>query len=311
MAWKKNSSPGAWGQVAEVAGSQLGVVSGEQLREIGLPDSSIDDAVARGHLHPVFRSVFGVGHGPLSVHARLLAATLACGDGSVVSHGTAAWLLGLREWKPLDVDVIAPVERGRKIRGVRRRFVPPPEPHEIEMHAGVPTTNPSRTIVDNAGILGRKSMSEMIEQAAALQVLNIPRIDAILDGPPRRGARMLLSLLEPWRRYKPGIRLRSRMEAKLLPLLTRFALPIPECNATLRFAGEVFEVDFLWRRAKVIVETDGGKHHDNPMAGKRDSHRNRVFARSGYFIPRFGWEDLRDRPDAVMAELAALLSAAT
>jgi very-short-patch-repair endonuclease len=236
---------------------------------------------------------------------------MACGKGSVVSHGTAAWLWNLRDWKPLDVDVIAPVEGGRKIRGVRRRFAPPPGPSEIEVQGGVPTTNPSRTIVDNAGILGRGTMSEVIEEAAALARLDIPRIDAILDGPPRRGARMLLRLLEPWRRYKPGIHLRSRMEAKLLPLLTRHGLPIPECNVTVRLTGEAFEVDFLWRRAKVVVETDGGKHHDNPMAGERDSHRNRVFAKSGYFIPRLGWEDLRDRPDAVMAELCALLSAST
>ncbi len=98
------------------------------------------------------------------------------------------------------------------------------------------------------------------------------------------------------------------MEAKLLPLLTRAGLPIPECNATLGVVGKRFEVDFLWRRAKLVVETDGGAFHDNPAAGKRDSERNRALTKAGYFIPRLGWEDLRDRPDAVMAELAALLS---
>jgi very-short-patch-repair endonuclease len=294
--------------VAAVAETQLGVISRQQLREQGLSDTGIAEAVARGNLHPIFHSVFGVGHGPLTIHARLLSATMACGNGSVVSHGTAGWLLALRDRRPLDVDVIAPVESGRKIRGVRRRFVPPPGPQEVEVRAGVPTTDASRTIVDNAGILGRQALSDLIEEAAARRVLNIPRIDAILDGPPRRGARNLLRQLEPWRRYKPGIHLRSRMEAKLLPLLTRAGLPVPECNTKLRIGGSRFEIDFLWRKAKLVVETDGGRTHDNPRAGARDSKRNRALASSGYHVRRIGWEEFRDRPDAVMAELRPLLS---
>jgi Protein of unknown function (DUF559) len=308
MADIRNSSRGVWWRVAAIAEMQLGVISRQQLREKGLSDTGIAEAVARGRLHPIFHSVFGVGHGPLTVHARLLAATIACGNGSVVSHGTSAWLLGLREWRPLDVDVIAPVESGRKIRGVRRRFVPPPGPDEIEVRAGVPTTNPSRTIVDNAGTLSRVALGDLIEEAAARRALNISQIDAILDGPPRRGARNLLRQLEPWRRYKPGIHLRSRMEAKLLPLLTRAGLPVPECNVRLGFGGKRLELDFLWRKAKLVVETDGGRTHDNPRAGARDSERNRALISRGYHVRRIGWEELRDRPDAVMTELRTLLS---
>lgn len=72
----------------------------------------------------MFHGVFAVGHEHLTANARLLAATMACGQGSVVSHGTAAWMLGLSSWRPSLIDVIAPVEAGRKIAGIRRRFVP-------------------------------------------------------------------------------------------------------------------------------------------------------------------------------------------
>jgi hypothetical protein len=308
MVGKRNGSQGVWWQVARVARTQLGVISRQQLRELGFSDSSIDDAAARGHLHPVFRSVFGVGYGPLGIHARLLAATIACGEGSVVSHGTAAWLLRLRDRRPYDVDVIAPVESGRKIGGVRRRFVPPPSPSEIEVRAGVPTTNPSRTLVDNAGSLRGREMEALIEEAAVLGVLDLPAIDSILDGPARRGARRLLRLLEPWRRYEEGIVIRSRLEAKLLPLLTGYGLPVPETNAGVRLEGKRYEIDFLWRSQRVAVEADSRRHHDNPAAGARDSQRNRVLIRSGYAVLRLGWEDLRDRPAAAMAELRTLLS---
>jgi very-short-patch-repair endonuclease len=53
-----------------------------------------------------------------------------------------------------------------------------------------------------------------------------------------------------------------------------------------------------------VVETDGGRYHDNPAAGSRDSDRNHALAGAGYLIPRLGWEDLRDRPDPTMVEIA-------
>lgn len=307
MTYKRNSPTGAWAAAARLAKRQLGLISRQQLRDFGIPDASIADAVTRGRLHPVFRAVFAVGHGYLTPHARLLAATVACGKGSVVSHGTAAWLWGLQDRVPRQLDVIAPVESGRKIRGIKRRFVPPPRRSEMELRGRVPTTNAARTIVDNAGMLGTGPLGDLIEQAAVVGILNVPRIDLVLDGPPRRGAKKLLRMLEPWRRYKPGIHIRSRLEAKLLPLLTLHGVPIPETNRTIVLAGKKFEIDFLWQRQRLVVETDGGNVHDNPAAGGRDSRRNRALMEAGYRVVRLGWEDLRDRPDAAMAELTALL----
>jgi very-short-patch-repair endonuclease len=277
-----------------------------QLREAGITDASIDRAVAAGRLHPVFHGVYSVGHRFLTPPGRLLAATLACGPGSVVSHGTAAWLLGLSAPRPDRIDVIAPIEAGRKIAGIRRRFVPLPSGREIWRRAGVPVTSPARTIVDCAGSdpLG---IAAMIEQASVLRLLDIAAIDRVLDGPRRQGAKRLRRAIEPWRRYKPGIKIRSRMEAKLLPLLSEAALPIPETNVRLRIGDRTYEVDFLWRRQKLVVETDGGRFHDNPAAGARDSDCNHALTGAGYRLPRLGWEDLRDRPEATMQELANLL----
>jgi very-short-patch-repair endonuclease/predicted transcriptional regulator of viral defense system len=298
-----NSARRGWGRAAQIAEAQAGLVTLRQLREAQIPDSTVFEAVASGRLHPIFHGVYCVGHRYLTPQGRLLAATMACGDGTVVSHGTAAWLYGLSQWKPDEIDVIALVEAGRKIAGIRRRFVPLPEGREVWRRSGVPVTSPARTIVDCAGS-DPKGVAGMVEQAAVLGLLDAGAIDRVLDGPRRRGARHLRRVLEPWRRYRPGIKLRSRMEAKLLPLLSEAALPIPQTNAKLRVGGKTYEVDFLWRAQKVVVETDGGRFHDNPAAGSRDSERNRALASAGFLVSRLGWEDLRDRPGGTMAELA-------
>jgi very-short-patch-repair endonuclease len=176
------------------------------------------------------------------------------------------------------------------------------------LKSGIPCTTPSRTVVDVAGLVGPKLLAGMVEQAAVLRVLNVSGIDEILSESRRRGTKKLNGVLEPWRRYSPRVRLRSRMEAKMLPLLTHHSLPIPECNEKLKIGRETFEVDFLWREQRVVVETDGGRYHDNPVAQARDGHRNRALARAGYRVPRIGWEELRDEPNRTIAEICRFLT---
>jgi hypothetical protein len=82
--------------IAELANRGHGVVSRAQLTELGLGRGAIEDRVARGSLHPVYRGVYAVGHGLLSRHGRWMAAVLAAGPDAVLSHRSAAELWGIR-----------------------------------------------------------------------------------------------------------------------------------------------------------------------------------------------------------------------
>ena len=61
-------------------------------------------------------------------------------------------------------------------------------------------------------------------------------------------------------------------------------------------------------RERLVVETDGGAFHDNPAAGAGTVIATTRSSIAGYRIPRLGWEDLRDRPDQTMTEIARLLT---
>jgi len=297
--------------VAKLADRQHGVVARRQLRTHGLTSGAINHAVATGRLYRVFRGVFGVGHRPLGPHGRMFAATLACGDGSVLSHRSAAWLLGIWERQPSPIEVIAPVQAGRQIPGIHRRHTPLPPLSDGWTEYGIPCTGPSRTIIDLAGFESERSLRRAIEQAAVLRMLDVAEIDAILDtGRRRRNSRRLRLILDNWRRYSPETRLRSPLEAKLLPLLSRRDIPPPQCNAKLKVGNESFEVDFLWRAQRFVIETDGRRYHGNPEARKRDRHRDRVLAATGYRVWRLTWDDLEKRPEATMNELVRRLNGA-
>lgn len=297
----------AWLAAAELARDQHGIVAHRQLLALGLARRTIARAIELGRLYPVLRGVYGLGHQPSGRHPELRAATLACGEGSLVSHGTAAALLGFWRNPPPRIDVIAPLEAGRKIAAIRRRHVPFPRSGEAWLYEGVPCTTPARTIVDVAGLGKEALLRRTIEEAAVRRMLSVPQIDAVLDGPSRRGARTLLRLLGPWRRYREGMTIRSRQEAKLLPLLSEHGLPVPQVNEKLMIGPESFEVDFLWRPVRLVVETDSHRFHDNPEAMARDRHRDRVLRGAGFRVWRIRWDDLTQRSESTLAELSRLI----
>lgn len=83
-------------RVAQLAATQWSVLSLAELRECGLSPTAVRHRVWRGWLHPVHRGVCGVGHPPLTLEARFLAAVKACGPRAVLSHYAGGCALGLR-----------------------------------------------------------------------------------------------------------------------------------------------------------------------------------------------------------------------
>lgn len=100
----------------------------------------------------------------------------------------------------------------------------------------------------------------------------------------------------------PGL-LRSELEAWFHDLVSAARLPAPDVN--VRALG--FEVDFLWRSAHVVVETDGFAPHRSRRSFERDRERDAVLTAAGYRVMRVTWRKLRDDPGHVLTRLVQLL----
>jgi predicted transcriptional regulator of viral defense system len=108
----KSSTAGQ--QLARLAYRQHGVVSIRQLRRLGCSHKSVGRALAVGRLHRLHHGVYAVGHTNLSLHGRCLAAVLASGPGSLLSHYSAGWSLGLIATRPIPIHVTTPVPRKQR-----------------------------------------------------------------------------------------------------------------------------------------------------------------------------------------------------
>jgi len=276
-------------------------------------EGAIAHAVRAGRLHRVFRGAYALGTPLMSERGRLCAALLACGTGAVVSHRSAAALLGLVDKGPVVIDVIAPGTHGRTIDGIHLHRVRAPRRQEVGSVDGIPCTSPARTLVDLAGVSSTWTLRSAFERAAQRQRLDIAAIDAAAD-PGRRGVRSLLALIDEWRsaaRIAKRGRLKSPLEAKVLPLLVRRNLPTPLPNAPVAIENGRIEVDFLWPDHRLIVEADSRDYHSTPVAFERDRWRDRELMRAGYSTLRVTNRQAEREASAIADAITAQLRPAS
>lgn len=240
----------------------------------------------------------------------LRGALLACGEGAVISHGTAAAFHGFWDEWPHLIDVTVPVEAGRKIDGIRCRRCRYPAPEETEIRNGVVCTTPARTLVDLAGMMRLDALRKTVGRAAIRKKLDLRAVDlAIHNAKGRRGLKALELALIAYRTEDgkaPDVR--SDFETLVLPQLLEMGLPRPGCNVGLQVDGERFLVDFLWEEQQVVVETDGRETHETPDAFQNDRRRDQFLASAGYRVLRVTWSQIHREREAVLGRVTQALS---
>ena len=69
-------------------------------------------------------------------------------------------------------------------------------------------------------------------------------------------------------------------------------------------------VDFLWRDARLIVETDGHATHGTREAFERDRLRDQRLIAAGWRVVRITWRQLTEEPERVARLIVGLLERA-
>ena len=285
-----------------LAACQHGVVSRSQLLQAGVAPHVIDHRLAKGRLDPVHRAVYRVGPIPLRYEAEM-AAVLACGESAAVSHASAAALEHVLPEQPAGADVELSAPRGCRPPGpgVRVHRVTCLPADEVTLVEGIPVTVPARTLLDLAGRIGSRELEQALAQAERLGLVTRPELARLARRHPhRRGIPAIRALLAAG--SDPSFT-RSEAEACFLALVRRAQLRAPATNVTLRG----YEVDFLWRAERLVVEIDGFAFHSSSAAFERDRLRDAVLAAAGFRVLRVTWRQLSREPDAVLARLAQAL----
>jgi very-short-patch-repair endonuclease len=296
---------GADAAIAELADRQHGVVARWQLRELGLGRHAIDGRIAAKRLHVVYRGAYAVGRRYIDQRGVWMAAVLSCGPDALLSHRPAAALLGIRPASSGWVDVTVP-RRLRPRDGIRPHTATVPE-DERAIHAGIPVTTVTRTLLDLATQLQPHELKRAAEQAEALQLTSPLSLVAVVQRHAgRRGAGALAAALGPLRQ---GLT-RSELERRFVAFVDRVDLPPPRLNEWLDIGGELIQADCFWPEARLIAELDSRAWHDTEAAFERDRRRDRRCVAAGWAVIRVTYEALTSEQRELEHQLRALLTAA-
>lgn len=288
--------------IARIADRQHGVITAKQLAMVGLGRSAVSERTSAGRLHRIHRGVYAVGRRGLSLHGRFMAAVLACGDGAVVSHVSAAVLWQLL--KPIDgpVHVTTPSTSGRsRRRGIHLHRCPSlnapaepsPSPSSLPIRGGrggrlstthrhnIPVTTINRTLEDlSASSLLPPHLIRRATRQAELKGYHLEHVETD--------------------------RTRSDLETLFLAIVRRHAIPHPEVNVKL---GR-WTVDFLWRSQRVVVETDFWSYHRGSVAWEDDHARDLDLRSAGYTVLRYDDKQLENEPARIATDVRRALALA-
>jgi very-short-patch-repair endonuclease len=210
-----------------------------------------------------------------------MAAVLACGNHALLSHRSAAELWGLLSPREGHVHVTVPGRGGRKKRaGIRLHRSPSLRRSATTRRKGIAVTRPARTLADLRRVATTDELRRAIRQAEFLgfDVGEEARREPVLT--------------------------RSPLKRRFLRMCRRHRLPAPEVNVQI---GK-FEVDFLWRDRKLIVETDGYDAHRGREAFEADRAQDAELRVLGFNVVRFTYRQVHDRWSWVERTVHALLA---
>ena len=228
-----------------------------------------------------------------------MAAVLACGEGAVLSHLSAAvlWKSWLR--RTVGIDVVAPGQR-RSRPGINLRRARHLDPRDITKFNGIPVTTVPRTLVDLTDVLTAEQLANVIHEAAFHNRFHLRAVHAAMARANGRRLRVLNAALEANAAGSAGTK--SGLEDRFLALIRRAGLPEPLPNVHVEVAGDRIEVDAYWPELGLCAEIDG-PGHGRPRTQQEDSARDRALEAAGLRILRFTEHDIDDRPTTTTAAL--------
>jgi very-short-patch-repair endonuclease len=166
---------------------------------------------------------------------------------------------------------------------------------------GIPITTVARTLVDLCAVVPPRMIERALEQSYVLRLVKPGAIEEALERAAGRRTAALRSLLVAETRG-PTLT-RSELEEAFLALCRRGGLPDPEVNAHLHG----YEVDFLWRKQRRVIEVDGYAFHSVRGAFERDRRKDVDLDLAGFPVTRFTYKQVLHEPEDTLRRAQSLV----
>lgn len=290
--------------VIDRAAQQGGYITRVQLLEGELSPSAVDRLIRTGDLTPVSAGIYQVL--PSDEHIDLIRGAVLALPGAVASHQSAAHLLSFPRLPFLVPTVMVASHTTHKFPGVAVRRADDLDPSHVTVTEEVRVTNVVRTLFDLARVLPFREFDAIGEALIVAGRMDVDQFKQITEELARRGkpgtraSRTFLTL-------RFGVDPRATiLERKGRAVLAAAGLPESQPQYPLPWDPSR-RFDDAYPEATLAIEWDSRAWHEQRSAMRRDRRRDREAAMHGWFVARFTWEDVTERPTEVGDTVANLL----
>lgn len=278
-----------------VIAEQAGVASRQQLLRAGVSRSTIASRVERGLWQQLHPGVYGTFTGTVPWAARLWAALLYAGPGALLSHETAAEILGLTDRRSPVIRVTVPAPRRvRPQEGVMIRRSTVSYPRWRPQRGVPPHTFYAETIIDL--VAASNSLDDVVAWVSRGIARNMI------------GAAQLKAAASARRRFRWGEQIEEIIDqvagGSHFPLEFRYdrdverAHGLPPATRQAKFTkpdGTRGFRDRYYEKYGLIVELDGKEFHPEEQRGRDRARDNEAAVTAGATL-RYGWADVSGTP---------------
>lgn len=277
-------------QLAAVAAGQHCLITLDDVRAAGGGAKHPGRRVAAGRWEFVFDGVYRLAGAPWTWEARVMALVLAR-RGAVASYLCAARLhrIGFGTALP---EVSIPRGRFHQADGLRVHTSTDLDRCRVVLRNGIPTTEPSRTLLDLGRYIGPTALANAVRSARRQELVDWHDLIECLAAHARKGrhgVKRLRAVIAEGAALEDITETDSELAA--LSLLREYGFGEPTQQHRVYDAdGELqAEMDFAYVERWVNFEVDGSVHLQ-PEVKVKDEARDHMLRGMGWIVRRIWWE---------------------
>jgi hypothetical protein len=271
------------------------------LRQLGVADSTRRSWVTTGRLRRLGPRSYAIGGAAPTWHMACTAGTFDLGGHGVVAGRAAARLHHLDSFDDAPPEFMVPIEHRRFSTGATTAATATPiDRRDLCVIDGLSVVRPERLLCDAPRFhFTTREIENAIDSAIRLRLVSEQRLRTRVVAQHTRGINGSRTLLDAL--VDSGGE--SRLERWFLGLVRRSGLPAPERQVTFRAGSRtVGRVDFLFPGG-LVVEVAGHGTHATRRQRQVDAQRHTELTLRGLRVLTFTYEDVRDRPEWLIARL--------
>ena len=294
-------------KLALLAQDQYGTFADRQARRLGASRALTKRRLDSGAWVRLATGALGFPQWPASFERSIWAGLHAACEESMVAPLSAATLYGVKGFPPRRFEVLVPhgKHHDNPVALVRQTRRMPPR----QLVKGFPCPPIEWVVCGLARHVGPTLLGMALDDLLVRRVTTLHRVQQTfleLAQPSWPGLKAMQKTLAP--RAGEYVPPRSELERMLDAIIATIPGPPPAHEVQIGDLGELpHQVDRLYVAERVIIEVDGRAWHTRIADFERDRARDRHAQLLGYRVLRYAYEDIRDDPERVRAEIMRAL----